>query len=207
MTGPWAGDDDGSTASLRPAGKRCDTCRHAANGATVRHPWMPQRRSGRHRPSSSASPVAPDPARPPSRSGWLSWPAPATSALLKLDMYYRDLNDLPFGEREGAINYDHPRAFDWPLLMRHVDALAAGTPVDVPVYDFENFIRTDERAPCSARIVVVEGILVLAEPDLRERFDLCVYVDTDADVRFIRRLQRDLAERGRHAGERHQRNT
>jgi uridine kinase len=118
-------------------------------------------------------------------------------ALLKLDMYYRDRNELPVAERE-AINYDHPEAFDWPLLMRHVDALAAGTPVDVPVYDFENYLRTDEcRAVLPARIVVVEGILVLAEPDLRERFDLCVYVDTDADVRFIRRLQRDLAERAR----------
>jgi uridine kinase len=118
-------------------------------------------------------------------------------ALLKLDMYYRDLNHLPFEER-AAINYDHPEAFDWPLLMRHVDALAAGTPVDVPVYDFQEFVRSDERHEVlPSRIVVVEGILVLAEPDLRARFDLSIYVDTDADVRFIRRLQRDITERAR----------
>ncbi|HWC69323.1 MAG TPA: uridine kinase [Acidimicrobiales bacterium] len=118
-------------------------------------------------------------------------------ALLKLDMYYRDLNHLPLDER-AAVNYDHPEAFDWPLLMRHVDALAAGTPVDVPVYDFQEFVRSDERQEVlPSRIVVVEGILVLAEPDLRARFDLSVYVDTDADVRFIRRLQRDITQRAR----------
>jgi uridine kinase len=118
-------------------------------------------------------------------------------ALLKLDMYYRDLNHLPLEER-AAVNYDHPEAFDWPLLMRHVDALAAGTPVDVPVYDFQEFVRSDERQEVlPSRIVVVEGILVLAEPDLRARFDLSVYVDTDADVRFIRRLQRDITQRAR----------
>jgi uridine kinase len=82
--------------------------------------------------------------------------------------------------------------------MRHVDALAAGTPVDVPVYDFQEFVRSDERQEVlPSRIVVVEGILVLAEPDLRARFDLSVYVDTDADVRFIRRLQRDITQRAR----------
>jgi uridine kinase len=118
-------------------------------------------------------------------------------ALLKLDMYYRDLNHLPLDER-AAVNYDHPEAFDWPLLMRHVDALAAGTPVDVPVYDFQEFVRSDERQEVlPSRIVVVEGILVLAEPDLRARFDLSVYVDTDADVRFIRRLQRHITQRAR----------
>jgi uridine kinase len=118
-------------------------------------------------------------------------------ALLKLDMYYRDLNHLTFEER-AAINYDHPEAFDWPLLMRHVDALAAGTPVEAPVYDFQEFVRREERrAVLPARIVVVEGILVLAEAELRDRFDLAIYVDTDADVRFIRRLQRDMAERAR----------
>jgi uridine kinase len=118
-------------------------------------------------------------------------------ALLKLDMYYRDLNHLPFDER-SAVNYDHPEAFDWPLFLRHIDALAAGTPVEAPVYDFQEFIRSDERrSVLPTRIVVVEGILVLAEPALRDRFDLSVYVDTDADVRFIRRLQRDITERAR----------
>jgi uridine kinase len=118
-------------------------------------------------------------------------------ALLKLDMYYRDLNHLPFDER-SAVNYDHPEAFDWPLFLRHIDALAAGTPVEAPVYDFQEFVRRDERrSVLPTRIVVVEGILVLAEPALRDRFDLSVYVDTDADVRFIRRLQRDITERAR----------
>src|SRR5262245_42025982 len=118
-------------------------------------------------------------------------------AVVKLDMYYRDRSHLPFEER-AKINYDHPEAFDWPLVMRHVDALSAGTPVDMPGYDFAQHVRTAETVPIAAGpIVIVEGILVLYEPELRERFDLKVYVDTDADVRFIRRLERDVAERGR----------
>jgi len=118
-------------------------------------------------------------------------------ALLRLDAYYRDRNHLPFEER-AAINYDHPDAFDWPLLLDHVQALADGLPVQVPVYDFATYLRLPERATVTpARIVVVEGILVLYEPELRERFDLRVFVDTDADVRFIRRLERDVAQRDR----------
>jgi uridine kinase len=118
-------------------------------------------------------------------------------ALLRLDAYYRDRNHLPFEER-AAINYDHPDAFDWPLLLDHVQALADGLAVDVPVYDFATYLRSTERDTVApARIVVVEGILVLYEPELRERFDLRVFVDTDADVRFIRRLERDVAERER----------
>ena len=121
-------------------------------------------------------------------------------ALLRLDAYYCDNSHLPAVER-AAINYDHPDAFDWKLLVEHVDALAAGEPVQVPVYDFATYERLPERllvAP--ARVVVVEGILVLFEPELRDRFDLRVYVDTDADVRFIRRLERDVSERGRSLG-------
>lgn len=118
-------------------------------------------------------------------------------ALLRLDAYYRDRNHLPFDERE-AINYDHPDAFDWPLLLDHVQALQDGLAVDVPVYDFASYERRPERDRVEpARIVVVEGILVLYDPELRERFDLRVFVDTDADVRFIRRLERDVAERER----------
>ena len=118
-------------------------------------------------------------------------------ALLRLDAYYRDRNHLPFEERE-AINYDHPDAFDWPLLLDHVDALVEGIAVQVPVYDFTTYMRSPERiAVAPARIVVVEGILVLYEPELRERFDLKVFVDTDDDVRFIRRLERDTSERER----------
>ena len=118
-------------------------------------------------------------------------------ALLRLDAYYCDRNDAPFAERE-AINYDHPDAFDWPLLLDHVSALSEGRAVEVPVYDFTTYRRSPDRLTIQpARIVVVEGILVLYEPELRDRFDLKVFVDTDDDVRFIRRLERDVAERGR----------
>jgi uridine kinase len=118
-------------------------------------------------------------------------------ALVRLDAYYRDRNDLPF-EARAAINYDHPDAFDWPLLLDHVKALQQGLEVQVPVYDFATYERqTDRVVIAPARVVVVEGILVLYEPELRERFDLRVFVDTDADVRFIRRLERDVAERER----------
>ena len=118
-------------------------------------------------------------------------------ALLRLDAYYCDSGHLPLEER-AAINYDHPDAFDWKLLLEHVDALAAGEPVDVPVYDFATYERLPDRLRVApARVVVVEGILVLYDADLRERFDLRVFVDTDADVRFIRRLERDVAERER----------
>ncbi|MFL6206940.1 MAG: uridine kinase [Acidimicrobiales bacterium] len=118
-------------------------------------------------------------------------------ALLRLDAYYCDNGHLPL-EARAAINYDHPDAFDWALLVEHVDALAAGEAVDVPVYDFATYERLPDRTRVApARVVVVEGILVLYEPVLRDRFDLRVFVDTDADVRFIRRLERDVAERGR----------
>jgi uridine kinase len=118
-------------------------------------------------------------------------------ALVRLDAYYLDRNLLPFEER-AAINYDHPDAFDWPLLLDHVRALQDGLEVRVPVYDFATYERQAERVVVApARVVVVEGILVLYEPELRERFDLRVFVDTDPDVRFIRRLERDVAERRR----------
>jgi uridine kinase len=118
-------------------------------------------------------------------------------ALLKLDSYYVPLDDLPREQRE-AFDYDHPDAFDWALLNDHIAALVAGAPVPVPVYDYVEYTRSgDVRVVKPAQIVVVEGILVLWEPTLRERFDLKVFVDTDADVRLIRRLRRDVAERGR----------
>ena len=149
--------------------------------------------------SSSASPAARRRARPPSPSGWPSSPATEHLALIKLDSYYVDLGDRPLEERE-AFNYDHPDAFDWPLLNDHLAALAAGAPVPVPVYDYVEYNRSgDVRIVHPAQIVVVEGILVLWEPTLRERFDLKVFVDTDADLRLIRRLRRDVAERGRTA--------
>jgi len=118
-------------------------------------------------------------------------------ALIKLDSYYVSLSHLPIKER-AKFNYDHPNAFDWPLLNEHLDMLAKGQAVPVPIYDFTIYDRTTDVCMLPpARIVVVEGILVLYEPDLRDRFDLKLYIDTDADLRFIRRLQRDVAERGR----------
>ncbi len=118
-------------------------------------------------------------------------------ALIKLDSYYVERTHQPFEERVLA-NYDHPDAFDWQLLNDHLAALAAGASVPVPIYDYSIHDRSgDCRQVHPARIVVVEGILVLYEPQLRERFDLKVYIDTDADIRLIRRMRRDVAERSR----------
>jgi uridine kinase len=118
-------------------------------------------------------------------------------SLIKLDSYYADRPGEDLDTRAKA-NYDHPDAFDWPLLNAHIAALAAGESVAVPIYDFAEFRRLPAtQAVHPADIIVVEGILVLWEPSLRERFDLKVFIDTDADLRLIRRLQRDVADRGR----------
>ena len=120
-------------------------------------------------------------------------------ALIKLDSYYKPKTR---SEHEDRIvtNYDHPDAFDWPLLNDHLAALKAGATVAVPVYDFTTDDRSDQvRLVAPGRIVVVEGILVLYDVPLRERFDLRVFVDADADIRLIRRLSRDIADRGRTA--------
>ena len=118
-------------------------------------------------------------------------------ALIKLDSYYVTRDHQPVEERALA-NYDHPDAFDWQLLNDHIAALSNGATVPVPIYDYTQHTRSGEvRMVRPSRIVVVEGILVLYEPQLRERFDLKVFVDADADIRFIRRLQRDVVERGR----------
>jgi uridine kinase len=118
-------------------------------------------------------------------------------AVVAQDHYYRDRADLT-PEARRRINYDHPDAIDEPLLIAHVRALAAGEAIDRPTYDFVQHLRM----PCTVRVdprpcVVVEGILVLASAALLELLDVKIYVDTDADVRFIRRLLRDLEERGR----------
>lgn len=118
-------------------------------------------------------------------------------SLIKLDSYYVERRHETL-EQRAAGNYDHPDAFDWELLNDHLAAITAGATVQVPVYDFAKYERTDrcESVP-AARVVVVEGILVLWEPRLRERFDLKIFVDTPADLRIIRRLRRDVGERGR----------
>lgn len=118
-------------------------------------------------------------------------------SLIKLDSYYVERTDEPIEVRATA-NYDHPDAFDWELLNDHLAALIAGASVEIPIYDFTIHDRSDQTVVVpSSRVVVVEGILVLWERRLRERFDLKIFVDTPADLRLIRRLKRDVAERGR----------
>ncbi len=119
--------------------------------------------------------------------------------LIRLDSYYRDRSDLTFDER-SQINQDHPDALDWPLLLDHLKRLTDGEAANVPTYDFTTHLRLPEFTPTEpSAIIIVEGILIFADSALRELFDLKIYVDTDADVRFIRRLKRDIAERGRTA--------
>ena len=122
---------------------------------------------------------------------------PDQLSLIKLDAYYISRTHQPMEERAAA-NYDHPSAFDWELLDEHLSTLLSGERVPVPVYDYAIHDRVEEvRWVEPTGVVVVEGILVLWEPTLRDRVDLKVFVDTPADLRFIRRLQRDVVERGR----------
>lgn len=119
--------------------------------------------------------------------------------VLPQDAYYRAQNDLPFAVREKT-NYDEPGAFDTELLIAQLDALVRGEKVERPVYDFAAHNRADTTVPLAPQsVIVVEGILVLHDPGLRERFDLSVFVDAPPDERFIRRLERDVSERGRSA--------
>lgn len=113
------------------------------------------------------------------------------------DAYYRDLSHLP--ERLRAqVNFDHPDALETELLVEHLKKLRDGQPTEIPIYDFTAHTRTDRtRRVEVAPVIIVEGILVFVEPELRELFDVKIYIDTDADVRFIRRLRRDIEERGR----------
>lgn len=118
-------------------------------------------------------------------------------SLLEHDRYYRDRGDLRLEER-AALNYDHPDSLETDLLVQHLHALRNGTPVEAPVYDFARHARLrDTTTVLPRRAIIVEGILIYADPDLRRLMDVKVFVDTDDDTRFIRRLRRDLAERGR----------
>jgi uridine kinase len=122
---------------------------------------------------------------------------PGAGILIEQDHYYRAQPHLPLEERE-RVNYDHPDALEMDLLCEHLDALRAGKPVVRPTYDF----AVHDRAPEGVRLelaplVVVEGILVLADERLRARLDAKIYVDTDADIRLMRRVRRDLEHRGR----------
>ena len=122
---------------------------------------------------------------------------PFQVSIIHHDAYYRDLADRPFEER-AEVNFDHPDALETELLVEHLTSLRAGSAVDVPVYDFSTHTRTHRvQAVEATGVIIVDGILVLAEPRLRDLLDIKVFVDTDPDIRFIRRLRRDMRERGR----------
>jgi len=118
-------------------------------------------------------------------------------ACIPHDAYYRDLGRLPLAQRD-QVNFDHPDSLETELLVEHLKALRGERAVEIPVYDFTTHTRTGQtRRVEPAPVILVEGILIFAEPALRELLDVRLYVDTDADVRFIRRLRRDVEERGR----------
>ncbi|NNJ10673.1 uridine kinase [Chloroflexales bacterium ZM16-3] len=118
-------------------------------------------------------------------------------AYLPHDLYYHDLSHLPLEDRAG-FNFDHPDALDNALLVEHLDALSAGRQINVPTYDFATYARQAETHTIYPRpVILLEGILIFAEPVLRKRMHIKLFVDADADLRFIRRLTRDVQERGR----------
>lgn len=122
---------------------------------------------------------------------------PERALILHQDSYYRERNDLPLNAR-AQINFDHPDAFDWPLFMEQVRVLREGHPIDQPVYNFHTHNRMEQTERIYPKeIIVIEGILIFENVELRSLMDIKIYVDTDPDVRFIRRLQRDTRERGR----------
>lgn len=122
---------------------------------------------------------------------------PEKIAFLPHDAYYREQHELPVEER-ALVNFDHPTSLETELLIEHINQLRKGNQVELPEYDFKTHTRTGRTTTVEPhQILIVEGILIFAEPELRELFDLRIYVDTDADIRFIRRLKRDIEERGR----------
>ncbi|GMV32363.1 MAG: uridine kinase [Chloroflexi bacterium] len=118
-------------------------------------------------------------------------------AYLQHDSYYKDIRAMK-AARHSEVNFDHPDALETELLIQHVVALRGFKPIHVPIYDFSNDTRKPETFTVEPRkVILVEGILLYAEPELRKLFDVRLFVDTDADIRFIRRLRRDITERGR----------
>ncbi|MEX2321978.1 MAG: uridine kinase [Saccharospirillum sp.] len=118
-------------------------------------------------------------------------------AIIKEDSYYREQGNLTMEERI-AINYDHPNAFDHDLLIQHMDALHSGQNVEIPIYEFTVHNRSEETFPLKpVRIVIIEGILLLHDKAIRKRLDAKVFMDTPLDICLLRRLQRDITERGR----------
>lgn len=123
--------------------------------------------------------------------------SPSPMVVIQHDAYYRDAGHLPPAER-AKINFDHPDALDTDLMVQHLRELIAGRPVEMPVYDFSTHTRLTKgvvRKP--AKVILIEGLLIFCERALRDLMDVKIFVDTDSDLRFIRRLKRDLEERGR----------
>ena len=118
-------------------------------------------------------------------------------SVLRHDDYYKEQSALTIEERQ-SVNYDHPDAFDTPLLTKHLDALRRGESVKCPVYDYTKHNRSKETRTIESRpVILIEGILILAIREIVERLDMKIFVDTDADVRIIRRIRRDIKKRGR----------
>lgn len=116
---------------------------------------------------------------------------------IPIDNYYEDLSHMDLEER-SQVNYDHPDAFEWPLLREQLERLLAGQSVEMPQYDFEIHNRKEERETVEpTEVIILEGILSLYDDEINEMLDLRVYVETDADVRILRRIERDVIERGR----------
>ena len=124
---------------------------------------------------------------------------PSRIAFLQHDSYYKDLSGLPPTQR-AEVNFDHPNSLETELLIAHIEELKNGHAVQVPIYDFAHHSRTQESFTVQPRgVIIVEGILIFAEAELRKLFDVKIFVDTDSDLRLIRRLQRDISERSRTA--------
>ena len=122
---------------------------------------------------------------------------PADIALVSCDNYYLARHDMPFEERKLQ-NYDSPAAFEFDLMIRQISQLKDGQAIECPVYDFTQHDRSDQVLTIQARpVVLIDGILIFTEPKLRELMDMRIYVETDADERILRRVRRDMRERGR----------
>jgi uridine kinase len=122
---------------------------------------------------------------------------PGCAVVIQHDLYYRDHSGLTASDR-NSLNFDHPDALETSLLAQHLRQLLAGQAIQVPQYDYSSHTRMERTIPIEPRpVIILEGILVLAEKELRELIDIRAFVDAPDDVRFIRRLQRDLAQRGR----------
>jgi uridine kinase len=120
-----------------------------------------------------------------------------TVTVIPQDAYYKD-NGHKSAEDRAKINFDHPSSIEWNLLVRHLDLLRAGNPIEMPMYSYVTCARSKETIPVSpSKVIIVEGILILTNPRLRNRFDIKVYVDADGDDRLMRIIWRDIEERGR----------